>query len=176
MRDPLGCSSISRREAARIIGVTAAAGVFGVMPIRGELPQPDTAPDWSQLRAKIVGELFAAEDAAFEGLRQSLVWNERKPERAPGAIVRVASVEDVQHAVDRTAVDGDDRPSAARDPDQTGDVAADAGDARHLGVAGAIEMHRHGIRELRRARAAGARVHDGQRHRIESRQWRHDER
>ena len=41
MRDPLGCSSISRREAARIIGVTAAAGVFGVMPIRGELPQPD---------------------------------------------------------------------------------------------------------------------------------------
>ena len=44
--------------------------------------------------------------------------------------------------------------AAARDPHDRLDVAAQPGDARHLGEAAPIELHREGVGELRRARAA----------------------
>lgn len=55
------------------------------------------------LRRSVAGEVITRDEANCAATRNALVWNGRKPERYPDAIVRVASVADVQAAVRFTA-------------------------------------------------------------------------
>lgn len=55
--------------------------------------------DLVQLRRDIAGEVVTRSDAGYENYRRDLVWNGRKPDRFPDALVRPKSVEDVARAV-----------------------------------------------------------------------------
>ncbi len=58
------------------------------------------------LREAVRGTVIVLEDGDYEAARQALLWNGRKPGRRPLAIVRVASVEDVQAVVRFAAARG----------------------------------------------------------------------
>lgn len=55
--------------------------------------------NFDRLRRSVAGEVVTRQQADYAATRDALVWNGRKPERYPDAIVRVSSVADVQAAV-----------------------------------------------------------------------------
>ncbi|HBA82572.1 MAG TPA: FAD-binding oxidoreductase [Verrucomicrobia bacterium] len=55
--------------------------------------------DWPELARHIRGSLLTREQPAYDRERRNMLWNQVKPDRHPDAIVRVASVEDIQQAV-----------------------------------------------------------------------------
>lgn len=82
---------VTRREAIRAIAGAAGAGMMG--------GAGRTGVDWASLRGRVRGEVVLKGTGSYEGVRTSLLWNGRKVERRPDAIVRAAGVEDVQEAV-----------------------------------------------------------------------------
>lgn len=62
--------------------------------------------NFDDLRRSVDGEVVTRDEAHYPATRNALVWNGRKPARYPDAIVRVASVADVQAAVRFAAAKG----------------------------------------------------------------------
>lgn len=62
--------------------------------------------NFDDLRRSVSGDVVTREEAHYAATRNALVWNGRKPARYPDAIVRVASVADVQAAVRFAAAAG----------------------------------------------------------------------
>lgn len=58
-----------------------------------------TSNDFASLRSAIEGPVISRGDAAYDEAREALVWNGRKPERFPDALVRPKSVHDVAEVV-----------------------------------------------------------------------------
>lgn len=85
---------VSRREAVRAI-----AGAAGLGLASGAHAARRTDVDWPTLRGKVRGEVVLKGNARYESVRTGLLWNGRKVERRPEAIVQAACVEDVQEAV-----------------------------------------------------------------------------
>lgn len=55
--------------------------------------------DIDTLRRAVRGTVLAADDAAWPNALDGLLWNARKPDRAPGFILRAACIEDVRRGV-----------------------------------------------------------------------------
>lgn len=62
--------------------------------------------NFDDLKRSISGDVVTRDEAHYAATRNALVWNGRKPQRYPDAIVRVASVADVQAAVRFAAAAG----------------------------------------------------------------------
>ncbi len=63
---------------------------------------PPEAPDtqgWDALRVSIDGQVILRGEAEYETRRLAALWNGRKPQHLPDALVRVASVADVRETV-----------------------------------------------------------------------------
>lgn len=70
------------------------------------------------------------------------------------------AIEATQYTMKRTTIDGDDPPARLSNTHERGDITADAGNARHFRVPLAVQADCDMVRQLCRARAARARVHD----------------
>jgi len=106
--EDLFVGNISRRK---FIERTAAAGL--TLPVLGNATENDVAaqiikrkpaakpgtPDWTRLQNKIQGQVIPHGGVEYESNRQKMLWNAVKPERFPGAIVRVGSETDVREAI-----------------------------------------------------------------------------
>lgn len=55
--------------------------------------------DWNALRKRIKGRVVTSNDSDFASLRDTMVWNNVKPDRAPDVIVTVKDDDDVVEAV-----------------------------------------------------------------------------
>jgi len=54
---------------------------------------------WDELRGAVTGKVVVAGDDGYESLRREMIWNGRKPDGRPAAVVRAGSEADVVAAV-----------------------------------------------------------------------------
>ena len=89
---------LSRRQfsvlASRLVAGLAAFFSFGGC----SAPSPG-AKVFSKLRAKIAGDVITRDDESYDKRRHSLIWQLRKTDRRPDAIVQATSLEDVVSTV-----------------------------------------------------------------------------
>ena len=91
---------IARREALRQLGVASGLLLAGCGLRGANLSRSRSAErDWSRLQGRIQGRVTLLGDPNYEGVRRNMVWNARKPERFPEAIVHVSSATDVSEAI-----------------------------------------------------------------------------
>ena len=91
------------------------------------------------LKQSVAGEVVTRGEAAYAATRNGLVWNGRKPQRYPDAIVKVSSVADVQAAV-RFAADSGLRVSARGAGHQFSGIAVQEGIVVDLAALNQIDV------------------------------------
>lgn len=106
--DDLFAGNISRRkfiERATTAGLTLAVlGNATGNEVDAQIGKQTPAaklgtPDWERLQNKVQGRVIPRGGVEYESNRTKMVWNAVKPERFPGAIVRVGSEADVREAI-----------------------------------------------------------------------------
>src|SRR5688500_12944609 len=91
---------ITRRDVAKRLAAAAGGlAVIGCGSATGGRSAAAPKPNLSPLASRVGGGVVTREDPRYESVRQSMVWNGAKPSRRPDAIVRAASVSDVQEAL-----------------------------------------------------------------------------
>jgi FAD/FMN-containing dehydrogenase len=99
-------SGMTRRSF--IASTAAAAGLVRIQtPAPALAAQADTVQgqgarstqDWAALRGRIKGDVIAADAPDYFAVRNEMVWNALKPDRAPDVIVRARDHQDVVEAV-----------------------------------------------------------------------------
>lgn len=91
------------------------------------------------LRRSVAGDVTTRDEAHYAATRNALVWNGRKPQRYPDAIVKVASVADVQAAV-RFAAEAGLRVSARGAGHQFSGIAVQEGVVLDLSALNHIDI------------------------------------
>ena len=91
------------------------------------------------LKRSVTGEVVTRGEAAYAATRNGLVWNGRKPQRYPDAIVKVSSVADVKAAV-RFAADSGLRVSARGAGHQFSGIAVQEGIVLDLAALDRIDV------------------------------------
>lgn len=91
------------------------------------------------LKRSVTGEVVTRGEAGYAATRNGLVWNGRKPQRYPDAIVKVASVADVQATV-RFAADSGLRVSARGAGHQFSGIAVQEGIVLDLAALDRIDV------------------------------------
>jgi FAD/FMN-containing dehydrogenase len=94
--DPTFADS-KRRSVLKGFFLTGCAQVMGALPSwsMGSLGSSATPSDWEALADKIDGQVLPQSNSKFEIWRRTLVWQIRKPDRHPAAIVKAGSIDDV---------------------------------------------------------------------------------
>lgn len=91
------------------------------------------------LKRSVTGEVVTRGEASYAATRNGLVWNGRKPQRYPDAIVKVSSIADVQAAV-RFAADAGLRVSARGAGHQFSGIAVQEGIVLDLAALDQIDV------------------------------------
>jgi FAD/FMN-containing dehydrogenase len=90
-------AAIGRREALRQLG-TASSLLLASCGLPFAKRRAGAA-DWSRLQAKVQGRVTPLGGVDYENVRRTMVWNARKPDRFPHAIVRASSEADISEAI-----------------------------------------------------------------------------
>ncbi len=90
-------------------------------------------------------------------LLDAVFVQQQMPARFESALRETAA-----HAFQRTAIQREYRPSGTRDADEVGHIAPNAGDARHFGQSGPVQLNSDMIGHLRSTGTAGTGIHQWQ--------------